>query len=618
MKWRGEKLNNITSDILALSFDSISSPSIKVNLPEKLQGTHPLGWGIAWYPNDNQAAIVKKDPVAHGKNVQLDALADWNNFRSTVFFCKAKGAASGYTHHETQPFSRSFAGQDWLFMHNGDLDKAELAKLHKDKSRFLEPLGQTDSELAFCYLLGKVMETDARKLSDVPNEMLLSWFEQLDALGSADMCISDGITLACFYGTKSERKLYYSRIAPPYNPTSFNSETCSLNINDPRDAYRTALIISSSEFDAGSWLEMQAGQLLIARRGTIVWNSQPNYQQTMLSFLPKTPVIQDKKGKFTQTQAEQAQFHQSIVNIRSITETEGGQLLTYRVFEVNHTTKYNYSSPVEHSIHTFRLQPLEDPIQEVVNATFSISSHAEEVRYEDVFGNQSIHYSINQPYTDLSIKISSRVKIYATPPDNYSISQRRTSIPLVWMPWQRQMMMPYLLPPELPETQLLELTEYAMSFVKRNDYRLIETLKDINLSIYRDYRYVSGSTSLNTTPFEIYMSRQGVCQDFANLFICLARLLSIPARYRMGYIYTGVNYANKIQSDASHAWVEIYLPYLGWRGFDPTNGCMVGQDHIRVACGRNYMDATPTSGTIFKGGGNETLIVEVKVREILE
>jgi transglutaminase-like putative cysteine protease len=84
----------------------------------------------------------------------------------------------------------------------------------------------------------------------------------------------------------------------------------------------------------------------------------------------------------------------------------------------------------------------------------------------------------------------------------------------------------------------------------------------------------------------------------------------------MGYIYTGANYENKIQSDASHAWVEIYLPYVGWRGFDPTNGIMVSQDHVRVACGRNYRDATPTSGTIFKGGGTERLAVDVKIKEV--
>jgi transglutaminase-like putative cysteine protease len=169
-------------------------------------------------------------------------------------------------------------------------------------------------------------------------------------------------------------------------------------------------------------------------------------------------------------------------------------------------------------------------------------------------------------------------------------------------------MSPYLLPPELYESELRELSDYAMSFVDRNDRDLLETFLDMNDTIYRDFQYVSGSTTLATTPYDVFTSRRGVCQDFANLMICMARLLNVPARYRVGYIYE-----NKIQSDASHAWVELYLPWNGWRGFDPTNGCLAGPDHIRVACGRNYRDATPTGGTIYKGGAGETLEVSVKV-----
>lgn len=611
-------MSDITSDILALSFDGPSSPSIKVKLPEQLYGSHPLGWGIAWFPGDAQAALVKKDPVARGTDVELEKSADWEVFRSTIFFCKAKGAAKGYTHHETQPFSRSYAGHDWIFMHNGDLDKAALAELHQDKSRLLEPVGRTDSELAFCFLLGKVMETDARKLSDVPPEMLHGWFKQLDALGSADMCISDGTTLATFYGTRSTRALYYTRHQPPTDAQSYHSETILLDLNDPRDMFRTGFMVSSTLYNAGQWLTMQPGQLLLARRGSIVWDSHPNTQQMALFQHPDqvNPLTQQMQF-FGATQAEQAQRHHAVVNIRSITRTPSGEPLTYRMFDLTHSTRYQYTQPVEHSTHTFRLQPLEDPVQETVHASLSISVEGEETRYEDVFGNQSIHYSINQPYTDLVITSTSRVKVYASPPDDHSLMLRRSSIPLVWMPWQRQMMTPYLLPPELPETQLRELTGYAMACVERNDYNVMDTLKDMNLSIYRDYRYMPGTTSLNTTPFEVYASRQGVCQDFANLFICLARLLSIPARYRMGYIHTAHDHENTIQSDASHAWVEIYLPYVGWRGFDPTNGCMVNQDHVRVACGRNYNDATPTSGTIFKGGGVETLSVDVKMVEVV-
>ena len=139
--------------------------------------------------------------------------------------------------------------------------------------------------------------------------------------------------------------------------------------------------------------------------------------------------------------------------------------------------------------------------------------------------------------------------------------------------------------------------------------RLSAYLKD-------NFSYKPAVTRYDSTTEEVLEKRVGVCQDFANLMICLARLLSVPARYRMGYIFTGADYENKIQSDASHAWVELYIPRIGWKGFDPTNGRQAGADHVRVACGRTYRDASPTSGTIYQGGGTETLDISVRVEEV--
>jgi transglutaminase-like putative cysteine protease len=184
------------------------------------------------------------------------------------------------------------------------------------------------------------------------------------------------------------------------------------------------------------------------------------------------------------------------------------------------------------------------------------------------------------------------------------------------MPWHRQMLQPYLLPEELPESQLDELVEYAMSFVERNDQDLLETLLDVNDTIHKEYRYVQGSTTLATTPFDVYADRRGVCQDFTNLFICLARLLGVPARYVCGYVYTGPKEKQHAMSEASHAWAQVYLPEVGWRGFDPTNGILTQTDHVRVSVGRSYRDATPTSGTIYVGGGGETLEVDVRMERV--
>ena len=631
----------ISSDILAFSFDGLSSPAIDLKFrkgPQK--GEHTLGWGLTWYPGDTKAAIVAKDPTARDTKSLHGAMHDWDSFRSTVFMCKVRGAASGYTHLETQPFSRSFAGQDWVFIHNGDLDKTAMTRLHFNKSIFLEPLGRTDSELAFCFLLGKVQDYGARTLADIDHQVLLSWFLQLDDMGSADMVISDGITVAAFYGTQSESCLYHARLKPPHSEDGYHSDSASFALNNPRDTFRTALVFSSAPFKQGEWKAMQKGQLIIARRGAMIWTNKKDEPKKLPSS-PQQP-IHEKDGHLQgvtvpprasarpfadqQAQAQQLSILDSlkqmktvqhnILNVRSVTHAPDGSPLTYRLYDLIHSTEYAYEHEVEHSTHIFRLTPLEDPAQELLNANLSISSEGEDIRYQDVFGNQIIHYSIIRPYKKLTVSCRSLVKIYGQAPDDMAPERRQSFIPMTMMPWQRTMMEPYLLPPELPETQINELMIYAMSFAERNGRHLMDTLNDINQSIYRDYRYVPGSTSLKTTPFEVYASREGVCQDFANLFICLARLLGVPARYRMGYVFTGANYENKMQSDASHAWVEIYIPYIGWRGFDPTNGILVTQDHVRVACGRNYLDATPTSGTIYRGGGKETLRVQVTMNEV--
>jgi transglutaminase-like putative cysteine protease len=243
----------------------------------------------------------------------------------------------------------------------------------------------------------------------------------------------------------------------------------------------------------------------------------------------------------------------------------------------------------------------------------SLSVEGRSHDFDDVFGNRARRVVLDTPYRELTITARSRVDTLETDPLGFSLRHVRSAIPLVWMPWQRNMLQPYLSPPELPDSELLELLDYAMRFVERNDGDLLDTLLDLNDAIFREYTYVQNATTLGTTAFDVYATRRGVCQDFTNLFICLARLMGVPARYVCGYLFTGAKAANQRQAEASHAWVQVYLPEVGWRGLDPTNGVITSTNHIRLAVGRNYLDATPTSGTLYLGGSGETLEVDVIV-----
>ena len=285
-----------------------------------------------------------------------------------------------------------------------------------------------------------------------------------------------------------------------------------------------------------------------------------------------------------------------------------------RILQVRHVTRYTYDRPVERSSHVLHLRPVHDLYQRPKEFDLKVTPELPVVEYEDVFGNWTGRFEVVQPYTELVIRADATVELLDVDPFAFAKAPIRPSFPVVWMPWENKMLAPYLVPDELPETQLRELSEYAMGFASRNDGDLMETLFAINLEMFRQYQYVPGSTNLSTTAFDVFTAKKGVCQDFANLFICMARLLGIPARYVCGYIYTGNTRDSRAGSDASHAWVQLYIPNVGWKGFDPTNGVLACTDHVRVAWGRNYKDVTPTAGTLYSPA-NEFMMIDVEVKE---
>ena len=140
----------------------------------------------------------------------------------------------------------------------------------------------------------------------------------------------------------------------------------------------------------------------------------------------------------------------------------------------------------------------------------------------------------------------------------------------------------------------------------------LTTLLRLNRSLYEVFSYVPQSTKVNSSIDVAIEHRRGVCQDFSHIMIALVRRLGIPCRYVSGYLYHVKENHDRSEDDASHAWVEAYLPGLCWRGFDPTNNLVVGERHIRVAAGRDYADVPPTRG-VFKGQAASELGVSVSV-----
>ena len=141
---------------------------------------------------------------------------------------------------------------------------------------------------------------------------------------------------------------------------------------------------------------------------------------------------------------------------------------------------------------------------------------------------------------------------------------------------------------------------------------LFEFLTELNQSIFQKFAYVPKSTKVDSPIDEALANRKGVCQDFAHIMIALLRGLKVPARYVSGYLFHEPKSKDRSSDGASHAWVEVLVPKLGWVAFDPTNNLIADDRHIRVALGRDYADVPPTRG-VYKGEATSELSVSVTV-----
>ncbi len=565
-----------------MSFEGELAPSFKLHCLEPGH-TLPDGWGLGYYPAGEPSAAILKEPAPPVGSIRSQLAIAWEQVASSVFVLHIRAATWGaLSDANTQPFSRTWGRRDWLMAHAGSLD-------HKptDIPGPFEPVGSTDTEAIFCGLLNRFMERGWRSLGDCDLDVIMQWFGELNEVGELTLCLTDGRDLLV-HADRRGSPLHLGSLAPPYERISFGDDDLDVDLTRRGAKSRKGAVICTEQLqprdgDASRalvWRQLPPGSLLVIREGAV------------LAERSTGGALDTPRARWRPARAERRQY------------------------EVNHRTTYKYAEAVERSQHIFRLTPIHDRLQSVISHQLTVSVPAQSRDYEDVFGNRVRRLVIETPFNEMIIESRSVVDVLDTDPLGFGPLRVQSTMPLVWMPWQRQILDPFLLPPELAETELAELAEYAMSFVKRNDSDLLDTLLDINHTIYREYAYQAGTTNVLTTAFDVYVNRRGVCQDFTNLMICLARLLGVPARYACGYIYTGPKadpQRTLAGGEASHAWVQLYLPQVGWKGFDPTNGILTQTEHVRVAVGRNYLDATPTSGTIFVGGGAETLDVDVRV-----
>jgi transglutaminase-like putative cysteine protease len=277
-------------------------------------------------------------------------------------------------------------------------------------------------------------------------------------------------------------------------------------------------------------------------------------------------------------------------------------------FHILHRTHYIYSGLVIDSVNQIKLYPINDEIQKVSEHHVRIPQQPVIHTVKDYFGNTTGFFTIVAPHNELII--DNIMEVEMLPMKNIEL---RESITDVWkevISQESQLLYHDFLKAEKAACQ--PEVQSAIHEILGKVQHPLHTILDLSEYIYENFAYRKGVTNIETSVDELWQLRAGVCQDFAHLLLYMLRLMGVPARYISGYICPG---SSEWRGEgATHAWAEAWLPDTGWIGIDPTNKCLAGERHVRLATGRNFSDCTPVKGN-YKGAVEHKLEVTVKFGE---
>jgi transglutaminase-like putative cysteine protease len=293
-----------------------------------------------------------------------------------------------------------------------------------------------------------------------------------------------------------------------------------------------------------------------------------------------------------------------------------------RRYAVRHATVYEYGGDVAHSHHLLHLTPREFEHQRCLSHSVGLDPQPSSSREDrDAFGNRIARLEYDRSHDRLCVTAEMQVEVLprlsGTHEDGESWERVRERLSYHALPMS---------PADLEACQFRMRSSHVPLKHATWDYArdclasgrsVASAAHALTRQIYRDFDYVPGSTTNRTSITDVLASRRGVCQDFAHLMIGCLRSGGLAARYVSGYIHTARDGEpdTLVGGDASHAWVSVYCPPHGWIDFDPTNDCVVGEDHVTLAWGRDFGDVSPLRGMIV-GGGRHKLSVDVGVRRL--
>ena len=288
-------------------------------------------------------------------------------------------------------------------------------------------------------------------------------------------------------------------------------------------------------------------------------------------------------------------------------------------YSVEHTTRYKYHEQVSLCHNIAALSP-RNTDKQICKASNLIITPLPDVLEEhtDFFGNKLYYFVIEQEHYELTVTVKSKVeKIPATAEPEMFPGHSWENVRDMLLRSNGELMdVRQFIYPTTITTPNETIKDYALKSFTRH-MPVLDAVFDLVKRIYKDFRFTPGFSTVSTPLAIVMKEKKGVCQDFAHLAISCLHAMELPARYVSGYIETMAPEGKEKLTgvDASHAWLSVFIPGMGWTDFDPTNNRRPDEQYITIGWGRDYFDIIPLKGVIMSSS-NHDLKVSVDVKRI--
>jgi transglutaminase-like putative cysteine protease len=276
---------------------------------------------------------------------------------------------------------------------------------------------------------------------------------------------------------------------------------------------------------------------------------------------------------------------------------------------IEHATSYRYAKPVFFGRHRLVLRPREGHDVRIESMRLEITPAHRLEWTRDVFGNSVAIVDFIEEAAQLSITIEVVVQRWLPLPEDDAVEPWRVPFPVSYDPLEALIASAYQAPTYPDDVDAIR-GWLDREFSLNGDSGAEAVMNQLGGLIHRSVKYQRRSAKGVQRPAESLALASGSCRDMATLMMDAARILGFAARFVSGYLDCPASEAGRA---AMHAWAEIYLPTLGWRGYDPTLGEPTSLKHLVVGVSSHPRGVMPVSG-MFTGDSSAYIEMTATVK----